>query len=1367
MAGPTNQDKTVLPFNELIQFVNDRMLSNQLIRILKFLKSDGVELPFNTSTSGNMDAVLMRIAQNRDNLICLLYHPSNECRDISEKIMEKLTENEFNYTLCCRYDRDEHGNKILIYTKLCPNEQIKSNSFESLQFKESEMDTDRLVLEKVLKPKMQSEEIQDKTEVKDRMSQHFIKVSSQTILDFMKDEYRASLIFENVKPLEELFLQSVMTSRKVMCEEHETLLAYYNTTKVTQEYDLKVDVIRVNRKTKLKDVMFSKVPKFDDKCITENLDKFKKISKFPVVGYFDPVSPDRNRSMQSAADRRNYPGLKTKLIEALSVPVESNKAMKMMKSMGWTGGPLGKRGDGITEPIIPHLNQVSRTGLGHVPDNVDKPPMTQSSITVVQPAGVEVNVLNNSIMKFKIEVYKSLIELLEAESDIKIMRFQKKLTETEMSFVAKFLQPLNSRSCITLDTVSELQLVRQLAENMSKDHRIVITTCYDDNYKRLTFVKSTERAMKIIRKRSSSKYCAIDQAADGSWPTSFPLLSKLTNYEKKYNFRVFIQGNLTVFLKNENETQKELYFDVAPRKRAVIAEVLKNINNAGSVYSIRGIDIYESDIIDELCKVITKEINIQVEYTKKKCTFKKVKVTEMNSNSDAKNDVKSDVIGDEDITDTDCITVLANTSISDCKETNGNGNEMKYSNEMDNLTENGWGQIISKNGNELGIGKMDKFGTDYGSCHRIPKNIEESANIVDSNNPNRMYHPYKISPLYRDLSNNSKSSKKVFRIELSKILLKLLQSEPEEIVVSFDQRLSKDKISYAKYLITCLNTRTRLSVSDTVEINLVTQLKALMKNNLMLSGTVNGEKKLLTIKKKMLSKSFDKNVPVQTELTKEDLHIREKADGSYPVIYQLLLQKDNRVAEFNFNVFILVHILELLKNKQQNYIELFFGEDMTSRNDEYLKSVVRMVNTKEMFKHYTSSYEKNIMCNICDYYDGVNLKLVQPKDCFRKITLIKTYIDKDDTKTNVVCNSFEDIQKTMVHSILKPDNKDSSYIVKESTLHLENVIKPNTEHTSSVSVNEDNVIKHAPNNESGCININVNSSNPFERVIEKKALTYNDLESNDDTEQEVNEYDHMEIVDDKVPTINENKQENLADNQNTWSESDVIGNDIKKLIIHDPLINEANSKVETAEENKTIDTPLLTCNKRSLSNGCIFEISKKTKISSFENIKKVSVVPNDFPARIITKESMIDIQSIICNSIDKEEVLPLLQCRGIQNGCLVYACHNDISLLFLKNILNSASGFKIIENNTNEYDYNLLEMKMNFLCDDANKIFHTLESYNTCLNTKLWVVTNFITNEDNIVMILEVDKKSYDYIYNNNFCLYAGVDTARFNIVWK
>ncbi|XP_026742009.1 uncharacterized protein LOC113504100 isoform X3 [Trichoplusia ni] len=109
----------------------------------------------------------------------------------------------------------------------------------------------------------------------------------------------------------------------------------------------------------------------------------------------------------------------SELIKALSVPVQSEIAIKMMRDMGWDGGALGTRGDGITEPIMPILKLNAAAGLGHGPNQ--KPPVKQ-----IQPSN------------------KTDSETIDSETDI-IVKKTKELLKNQ-SFNIIFKQNIPNRT---------------------------------------------------------------------------------------------------------------------------------------------------------------------------------------------------------------------------------------------------------------------------------------------------------------------------------------------------------------------------------------------------------------------------------------------------------------------------------------------------------------------------------------------------------------------------------------------------------------------------------------------------------------------------------------------------------------------------------------------------------------------------------------------------------------------------------------------------------------------------------------------------------------------------------------------------------
>lgn len=175
---------------------------------------------------------------------------------------------------------------------------------------------------------------------------------------------------------------------------------------------------------------------------------------------------------------------------------------------------------------------------------------------------------------------------------------------------------------------------------------------------------------------------------------------------------------------------------------------------------------------------------------------------------------------------------------------------------------------------------------------------------------------------------------------------------------------------------------------------------------------------------------------------------------------------------------------------------------------------------------------------------------------------------------------------------------------------------------------------------------------------------------------------------------------------------------------------------------------------------------KKSKVFTLNVSNYVYIVPKNYPEEIMTPELILKIQTIMSDVIDKTKELPLLKCHGIQNGVLVYGCHNESSLLFIEMCLSLSSDFKLLENfDFNEKCYRM-KITFNSLLENVRKFFDRLELYNSGLNTENWCATDVQKCIDHIIIDVELDKVSHKYICERNCCLFAGIDVARFNIIW-
>ncbi|XP_031770358.2 uncharacterized protein LOC113514004 isoform X2 [Galleria mellonella] len=940
----------------------------------------------------------------------------------------------------------------------------------------------------------------------------------------------------------------------------------------------------------------------------------------------------------------------------------------MMQSMGWNGGPLGIRGEGITEPIMPHLNHKSGAGLGHVPAKKNTPTTrstakTQLKTQETQPPDVASNgheltnlsyTMQNSNVEFRAKVLTALLDLVEKRSEIYIMRFQEVLSSEEMSFIMSFVCALNKRTRVAFTTREEAILNHQLLSCMKQSKDLSITCSFDNNNKRVTFVRVKPKANKWTKpphtkaSRCLSPSCVVIQRGkDGSWPDTMPSAAGLPRSQKKMNFRIFLLVNMLELLNAANIRQKTLYFNCSRKKKTFAREAATILNDGNK--SLRSIiTVYENDLVMDISEFYG-QVSIDFEFIQahKKCIMKKIFKKNVNNNS-----VKSDK-----------------------------------------------------------------------ACHSERRLTDETATSMNSSNSESNPETNCSSVCSETLSQNSlqdsyHSPKVLFRIGVFKSFLELMENDAQELVVSYKKRLTHKEISFIHHIINTLNKRVRMALNIAEEIRLESKLSGLMRNNrgLMIHGSVNGDKKELAIKKWAIINPREKETP-ETTLNPKQVYISKNPDGTWPTTFQPPHEVNESVNSFNYRVFMLVNVLEFLKNKQEDTRELSFVEQVCEEYYEYAKSLVAMVNNKQNCLHHGTDFEKSIMCDISEFYQDINLNLVFHESS-RKFILMKVCLKKDNIKTeNVPINNTSECINIEVidNDDLKSNTDDSTDKHLVSTLEYDKMLKSDDQ-TSLEIVKE---------------------------KIDKKYVITN------------------KIIHDTNKNSMESETASFTKKSHKDLENVFYDND-------DVFTDESNCNTEIKNENDAIVNHLSSSSKRSRSDSAesMPDNSKKTKILYFENSQKLSIVPKDYPRKIMTKEYLIELQNIISESIDKEDELPLLQCHGIQDGVLVYACHNERSLFFLENTLNLAGDFKIIDNNTEEDECYNMKIKINTLCQNLSKIFNRLESYNAGLNTDNWCVTDIKTNIDNIIISVDIDKESYDYVCFNNFCLYVGIDIARFSVVW-
>ncbi|CAG4964014.1 unnamed protein product [Colias eurytheme] len=180
-------------------------------------------------------------------------------------------------------------------------------------------------------------------------------------------------------------------------------------------------------------------------------------------------------------DVKNMPKVKVKLMEGLTTPVESDIAIRMMKSMGWKGGALGAREGGITEPIMPDIHLVKNAGLGHIQEKKKKQ--------------------SNPIRR---EILQAILVALNNDTPVSFSQVKTQLSKKDKQYVNSVNRALNRRNDPGLPGKDESALIECILDVLKDNPKMKFYV--EVKKKQLRIEKIEEKAHSL-----SDELCDIEE----------------------------------------------------------------------------------------------------------------------------------------------------------------------------------------------------------------------------------------------------------------------------------------------------------------------------------------------------------------------------------------------------------------------------------------------------------------------------------------------------------------------------------------------------------------------------------------------------------------------------------------------------------------------------------------------------------------------------------------------------------------------------------------------------------------------------------------------------------------------------------------
>uniref|UniRef100_A0A2A4JRY9 G-patch domain-containing protein n=1 Tax=Heliothis virescens TaxID=7102 RepID=A0A2A4JRY9_HELVI len=589
-----------------------------------------------------------------------------------------------------------------------------------------------------------------------------------------------------------------------------------------------------------------------------------------------------------------------------------------------------------------------------------------------------------------------------------------------------------------------------------------------------------------------------------------------------------------------------------------------------------------------------------------------------------------------------------------------------------------------------------------------------------------------------------------FKVLILMKILELVKSNNEDIEIVFNKVLPKKRKNYIANLLDSFNLRQKLGdtepemkLSDEIRLNIRNVFLSHMFNHEFNGVTINKNFKRVIDVDNYTKKRTDK--PTAKELA--EMADYDITDSDYDVS-----GNDNDVTGNSYDV-----------SGDGNDVS---GNDNDNTDDESLDlSAEDEDNTKITGKVLPPRDETVSMYEYLYMYDPSTYSKQN------KNTAIDIVIDKNDNQV-IDMKNVDGQSKSMD---VDEEEAENAEVDKEEIMLIDDFESEEIKFSEKffgdkpVDVNEDCDKKTNNNIDDMIYEVLLNTETSDEKPIvniSKSQVTNNlDIENEDETMREAdldNQTQENHEKEEFIEVINDESSKEISEKSSRIDDEEIIkriDDIIKQENETDCDISFDKDDLVLSEENCD-NQPLNVSHSETghMENGVDATDMKNTEVNH------VYIVSTHYPTEIITKEKAKEIQEIISEQIMLSKELPLLKCHGVQNGALIYTCHNKISFDFLENSIKDIGDLKVL----NTVNVDKMAVKLFCLFDfDSVYLFNMIELYNKEISTKQWVVEKREFRDGYTIFVIKMDKESIDFIHSSDLALFAGVDKVEFSLIWE